>query len=179
MTWIETLLEPLLDRLALKLAAKVRAQLDGAIDAALDRADDRIDKAFEGLEERLLAVATKPIADLKEVLGPVVKLEGQALEAERLRSEWITVQRQALAEWLILKRQALEAAAKPVLEIQQQIEALGPELVEAAAKEAGMIPAADARAAITSAASSASTAAVDHLRSRLQPPRPWVERPDR
>lgn len=147
MKWLETLLEPLLDRLALKLAAKVRAQLDGAIDAALDRADDRIDKAFEGLEERLLGVASEAMEDvLKQVTGPIADFKG---------------------------------VVKPVLELQQQIEALGPERVQAAAEAAGMIPKAVAEAQITSAASLAGAAAVDRLRSRLQPPRPWVERPDR
>ena len=151
MNWIEGLLEPLLDRLALKLALKVRAQLDGAIDAALDRAEDRIDTAIEGLEERLLKVA----------LGP-------ALETEKLRAEWVTLQ-----------RQALETAGKPALALEQQIEAIGPERLQAAAEAAGMIPAKEVEGQIGFAAASARAAAVDHLRSRLTPPRPYKEIPDR
>lgn len=99
--WIKSLLDPLLDHLATKLALKVRAQLDGAIDAALDRAEDRIDTAFEGLEERLQAAATKPIADLK------VRLGGPVLELQR--------------------RYGVEATEKPALELQQQIEAISPD----------------------------------------------------
>ena len=161
MNWIEGLLEPLLDRLALKLALKVRAQLDGAIDAALDRAEDRIDTAIEGLEERLLAAATKPIKELKVALGP-------ALETEKLRAEWVTLQ-----------RQALETAGKPALALEQQIEAIGPERLQAAAEAAGMIPAKEVEGQIGFAAASARAAAVDHLRSRLTPPRPYKEIPDR
>jgi hypothetical protein len=152
MNWLDGLLEPLLDRLALKLALKVRAQLDGAIDAALDRAEDRIDTAFEGLEERLQAAATKPIADLK------VRLGGPVLE---------------------LRRYGVEATEKPALELQQQIGAISPERLQVAAEAAGMIPAKEMKAQIAFAASSASDAARDHLRSRLTPPRPWKEIPDR
>jgi hypothetical protein len=136
MNWLDGLLEPLLDRLALKLAIKVRAELDGAIDAALDRADDRIDTAFEGLDERLQAAATKRIADMKVTLGQAPQL-------------------------------------------QPQIEAIGPERLQVYAEAAGMIPAKEMNAQIAFAASSASDAARDHLRSRLTPPRPWKEIPDR
>lgn len=149
MHWIEALLEPLLDRLALRLALKIRAQLDDAIDAALDRVETRIDEALEGLEERLLAAATKPIADLKVTLGPVLQLQQQALDAERLRGE----------VW------------SKAAEIQQQA-------IEKAANRAGMIPAKEMKAQIGFAASSASAAAADQLRSRLTPPRPWKEIPD-
>jgi|694.fasta_scaffold69547_2 hypothetical protein len=149
MNWIEGLL----DHLATKLALKVRAQLDGAIDAALDRAEDRIDTAFEGLEERLHAAATKRIADLKVTLGPVLQLQQQI--------------------------EPLEAAVKPALALQQQIEAISPERLQAAAEAAGMIPAKEMKAQNAFAASSASDAARDHLRSRLTPPRPWKEIPDR
>jgi hypothetical protein len=135
MNWLDGLLEPLLDRLAQKLALKVRAQLDGAIDAAIDRADDRIDTAIEGLEERLLAAAAKPIEELKVALGPAFQL-------------------------------------------QQQIEAIGPERLQAAAEAVGVIPAKEVKAQIGFAAA-ASAAARDHLRSRLTPPRPWKEIPDR
>jgi hypothetical protein len=107
MNWLDRLLDPLLDRLVLKLANKVRPQLNGAIDAALDRAEDRIDTALEGLEERLLAAAAKPIADLKAELGPILDLQRHALEADRLRAQWVTLQ-----------RQALEAAVKPDLALQ-------------------------------------------------------------
>jgi hypothetical protein len=140
MNWIEGLLDPLLDHLATKLALKVRAQLDGAIDAALDRAEDRIATASEGLEERLQAAATKPIADLKVKLGPVLELQQQALATLAPGSRLLTNQE-----------------------------------VEEAAKAAGMTPAADMRAAITSAASSARAAAADRLRNRLN----WPKRPDR
>ena len=142
MSWLEGLLEPLLDRLALKLANKVRAQLNGAMDSALDRADERIDTAFEGLEERLLAEATKPIAELKEALAPVFTL--QQLQGD----VWSNA-----------------------AEIQQQA-------IEEAAKAAGMIPAKELEGQIGFAAASARAAAVDHLRSRLTPPRPWKETPD-
>jgi hypothetical protein len=148
--WLEGLLEPLLDRLALKLALKVRAQLDGAIDAALDRAEDRIDTAIEGLEERLLAAATKPIADLKVTLAPVITLQQQVVDAEKLRGE----------VW------------SKAAEVQQQA-------IEKAANRAGMITATEIKAQIGFAASSARAAAADHLRSRLTPPRPWKEIPDR
>jgi hypothetical protein len=138
MNWIEGLLDPLLDRLATELALKVRAQLDGAIDAALDRAEDRIATASEGLEERLQAAATKPIADLK--LGLVLQLQHQALATLAPGSRLLTNQE-----------------------------------VEEAAKAAGMTPAADMRAAITSAASSVRAAAADRLRNRLN----WPKRRDR
>ena len=143
MNWLEGLLEPLLDRLALKLANKVRAQLNGSMDSALDRAEERIDTAFEGLEERLLAAATKPIAELKAALTPVITL--QQLQGD---------------VW-----------AKAA-EIQQQA-------IEEAAKAAGMLPAKEVEGQIGFAAASARAAAVDHLRSRLTPPRPWKEIPDR
>jgi hypothetical protein len=143
MNWIDGLLEPLLDRLALKLANKVRAELDCAIDAALDRADDRIDTAIEGLEERLLAAAAKPIADLNA---------------------------------------AVAAAVKPDLALQQQLqaacEAVGTTPAEAA-KAAGMISEEEGRAQMNAAANAAMAVARDHLRSRLTPPRPWTEIPDR
>ncbi len=142
--WIKSLLDPLLDHLATKLALKVRAQLDGAIDAALDRAEDRIDTAFEGLEERLQAAATKPIAELKAALAPVITLQQQ------------------------LQGDVWSNAA----EIQQQA-------IEEAAKAAGMIPAKEMEGQIGFAVASARAAAVDHLRSRLTPPRPWKEIPDR
>jgi hypothetical protein len=155
MNWIESLLNPLLDRLALKLALKVRAQLDGAIDAALDRAEDRIDTAFKGLEERLQAAATKPIADLKAAVAPVITLQQQVVDAERLRAEvW--------SEAAKIQQQAMANIA-PAARFPTHQE------VEEAAKAAGMIPAADVKAAITSAASSASAAARDHLRIRLRP----------
>jgi hypothetical protein len=153
MNWLDGLLEPLLDRLALKLALKIRAQLDGAIDAALDQAENRIDTAFVGLEERLQAAATKPIADLKVTLG------GAVLELQR--------------------RYGVEATGKPALALQQQIEDISPERLQVAAEDAGMIPAKGMKAQIAFAASSASDAARDHLRSRLTPPRPWKEIPDR
>lgn len=70
----------------------------------------------------------------------------------------------------------LQRATGPALVLQQQIEALAPEQMQSAA---GMVPVADVKAAISSAAAGASAAAADHLRSRLQPPRPWLERPDR
>jgi hypothetical protein len=165
MNWLDRLLDPLLDRLVLKLANKVRPQLNGAIDAALDRAEDRIDTALEGLEERLLAVATKPIEDLKAALAPVITFQQQVVDAERLRAD---VWSQA-AE---IQQQAMTTLA-PGARFPTHQE------VEEAAKAAGMTPAADVRAAITSAASSASAAAADHLRSRLTPPRPWKEIPDR
>lgn len=193
MKWLETLLEPLLDRLALKLALKIRAQLDGAIDAALDRADDRIDKAFEGLEERLLAVAseamedvlkqvTGPIADMKEALAPVITVQQQVVDAEKYRAEvWSQAAR--------IQQEAMAAAVKPGLALQQQIEALGPERVQAAAKEAGMIPAAVASAQITAAAQAAIADGKEQLRMRpflvkdaatgLMRPRHIGERPDR
>jgi hypothetical protein len=142
MNWLKGLLEPLLDRLALKLANKVRAQLNGAIDSALDRAEERIDTAFEGLEERLLAAATKPIAELKAALAPVIAL--QQLQGD---------------VW------------SKAAEIQQQA-------IEEAAKAAGMIPAKELEGQIGFAVASARPAAVDHLRSRLTPPRPWKETPD-
>ena len=155
MNWLDELLEPLLDRLALKLALKVRAELDGAIDAALDRADDRIDTALEGLEERLLAAAAKPIEDLKARLGPVLDLQ---------------------------RRYGLEAAAKPGLALQQQLQAaaemVGTTTAEAA-KAAGMISAEEGRAQMNPAADAALAVARDHLRNRLTPPRPWTEIPDR
>jgi hypothetical protein len=153
MNWLDGLLDPLLDRLALKLALKVRAQLDGAIDAALDQAEDRIDTAFEGLDERLQAAATKRIADMKVTLGQAPQLQQQI--------------------------EALEAAGKPALALQPQIEAIGPERLQVAAEAAGMIPAKEMKAQIGFAASSARAAAADHLRSRLTPPRPWKEIPDR
>jgi len=143
MNWLEGLLEPLLDRLALKLANNVRAQLNGAMDSALDRADERIDTAFEGLDERLLAAATKPIAELKAALAPVITLQQQ------------------------LQGDVWSNAA----EIQQQA-------IEEAAKAAGMLPAKEVKGQIGFAAASARAAAVDHLRSRLTPPRPWKETPD-
>ena len=149
--WIKSLLDPLLDHLATKLALKVRAQLDGAIDAALDRADDRIDTALEGLEERLLAAAAKPIEELKVALGPALQLQ----------------------------QQALETAGKPALALQPQIDAIGPERLQVAAEAAGMILAKEMKAQTGFAASSARAAAADHLRSRLTPPRPWKEIPDR
>jgi hypothetical protein len=176
MNWLDELLEPLLDRLALKLAFKVRAQLDGAIEAALDRADDRIDTAFEGLEERLLAAATKPIEELKAAVAPVITLQQQVVDAERLRgevwSEAAKIQQQAIEA-------AMEAAVKPDLALQQQIDAIGPERLQAAAEAAGMIHAKEMKDQIGFAASSASAAARDYLRSRLTPPRPWKEIPDR
>jgi hypothetical protein len=170
MNWLESLLEPLLDRLALKLANKVRAQLNGAIDAALDRAEDRIDTAFEQLERRLLTVATKPIADLKAMWGPVLQLQQQALDAERLRGE---VWSQAAG----IQQQAMEAAA-----LQQQLqvvaEAVGVTPAEAA-KTAGMISAETGRKQMNEAADAARAFAKDQLRNRLTPPRPWKEIPDR
>ncbi len=176
MNWLDGLLEPLLDRIALKLANKVRAQLNGSMDSALDRAEERIDTAFEGLEERLLAAAskamedvlrqaTKPIADLKAAVAPVLQLQQQALEAEKLRSE-------AWAQAAQIQRQAMDAAVspgKPALELQQQIEALGPKQVQAAAKEAGMIPAEQASEGIAVAAQAARVGAEDQLRSRYVP----------
>lgn len=161
MNWLDELLEPLLDRLAQKLADKFRAELDGAIDAALDRADDRIDTALEGLEERLLAAAAKPIADLK--LGPpLVRLGGPVINLQR--------------------PYGLEAAEKPDQALQQQLqaacEAVGTTPAEAA-KAAGMISEEDCRAQINAEADAAMAVARDHLRSRLTPPRPWKEIPDR
>jgi len=114
------------------------------MDSALDRADERIDTAFEGLEERLLAAATKPIAELKAVLAPVITLQQQ------------------------LQGDVWSNAA----EIQQQA-------IEEAAKAAGMIPAKELEGQIGFAVASARAAAVDHLRSRLTPPQPWKETPDR
>jgi hypothetical protein len=157
MNWIknllEPLLEPLLDRLALKLSIQVRAQMDCAINAALDRADDRIDTDIKGLEERLQAAATKPIADLKVTLGPVLQLKQQL--------------------------EALEAAVKPALTLQQQIEAISPERLQAAAEVAGMISVTEMKAKLAFAASLAKAAALDQLRSCLTRPRPWTEIPDR
>ena len=154
MNWLDGLLEPLLDRLALKLAIKVRAELDCAIDAALDRADDRIDTALEGLEERLLAAAAKPIEGLKARLG------GPILDLQR--------------------RYGVEAAARPDQALQQQLQAAvemaGTTLAEAA-NAAGMISAEEGRAQINAAADAAMADARDHLRSRLTPPRPWVPKP--
>jgi len=161
MNWIEGLLEPLLDRLALRLAVKVRAQLDGAIEAALDRVEDRAEDVLDRLEERLLAAANKamegvlrqatgPIADLKVTLGPVLQLQQQALDAENLRGE----------VW------------SKAAEIQQQA-------IAEAANRAGMTPAKEVKAQIGFAADSARAAAADQLRSRLTPPRPWKEIPDR
>jgi hypothetical protein len=155
MNWLDELLEPLLDRLAQKLADKFRAELDGAIDAALDRADDRIDTALEGLEERLLAAAAKPIEGLKARLGPILDLQ---------------------------RRYGLEAAVKPDQALQQQLQAAaemaGTTLAEAA-NAAGMISAEEGRAQMNAAADAAMAVARDHLRSRLTPPRPLKETPDR
>ena len=138
MGWIESLLEPLLDRLALKLALKVRAQLDGAIDAAVDRAEDRIDTAVEGLEERLLAAASKAMEDvLRQVTAPIAELK---------------------------------AAVAPAIELQQH--------VQLSAEAAGMITAKESRE-MTAAAAAAAASAMDRLRTRLTPPRPWKETPDR
>ena len=146
-------LDELLDRLAQKLADKFRAELDGAIDAALDRADDRIDTALEGLEERLLAAAAKPIEGLKARLGPILDLQ---------------------------RRYGLEAAAKPDQALQHQLQAAaemsGTTLAEAA-NAAGMISAEERRAQMNAAADAAMAVARDHLRSRLTPPRPWVPKP--
>jgi hypothetical protein len=155
MNWLEGLLEPLMDRLALKLANKVRAQLNSGMDSALDRADERIDTAFQGLEERLLAAANKAMADvLQQALRPVADLQQQL---------------QVVAEAVgVTPLEAAKAAGGYVTD----------EQFRKAAQAAGMIPAADVRVAITSAASSARAAAVDHLRSRLTPPRPWKETPD-
>ena len=155
MNWLDELLEPLLDRLAQKLADKFRAELDGAIDAALDRADDRIDTALEGLEERLLAAAAKPIEGLKARLGPILDLQ---------------------------RRYGPPPAVKPDQALQQQLqaacEAVGTTPAEAA-KAAGMISAEEGRAKMNAAADAAMAVARDHLRSRLTPPRPWKEIPDR
>jgi len=189
MNWIKNLLVPLLDRLALKLALKICAQMDCAIDAALDRADDRIDTAIKGLEERLQAAATKPIADLKVTLGPVLNLQRQALEAEKLRADAFNPRRAGGGEikhgvgYLVGDKPDYlvgdKAAGKPNLALQQQIEAISPERLEAAAEATGMIPATEMKAHAAFAASLASAAARDHLRSRLTPPRPWKEMPDR
>jgi hypothetical protein len=149
MNWLDGLLEPLLDRLALKLANKVRAQLDGAIDAALDRADDRINTALGVLNARL-AAATKQISDLKAAVAPVITLQQQVVDAERLRGEvW--------SEAAKIQQQAMATIA-PAARFPTHQE------VEEARKAAGMIPAADVRAA--------SAAAADQLRSHLTPPRP-------
>jgi hypothetical protein len=161
MNWIDELLEPLLDRLALKLASKFRAELDGAIDAAMDRADDRIDTALEGLEQRLLAAAAKPIADLK--LGPpLLRLGGPILDLQR--------------------PYGLEAVANSDPALQQQLQAAA-EMVGTtpaeAAKAAGMISEEEGRAQMNAPADAAMAVARDHLRSRLTPPRPWKEIPDR
>ena len=179
MNWLDKLLEPLLDRLAQKLADKFRAELDGAIDAALDRADDRIDTALEGLEERLLAAAAKPIADLKAAVAPAITLQQQVVDAERLRvevwSEATKIQQQAM-------QAAVEAAVKSDQALQQQLqaacEAVGTTPAEAA-KAAGMISAEEGRAQMNAAADAAMAVARDHLSSRLTPPRPWKEIPDR
>ena len=156
MNWLDELLEPLLDRLAQKLADKFRAELDGAIDAALDRADDQIDTALEGLEKRLLAAAAKPIADLKARLG------GPILDLQR--------------------RYGVEAAARPDQALQQQLQAAAEKVGTTpaeAAKAAWMISAEEGRAQINAAADAALASAKDQLRSRLTPPRPWKEIPDR
>ena len=155
MNLINGLLDPVLDRLALKLANKFRAELDGAIDAALDRADDRIDTALEGLEMRLLAATAKPIEDLKARLGPVLDLQ---------------------------RRYGVEAAARPDQALQQQLQAaaeMAGTTPAEAAKAAGMISAEEGRAQMNAAADAAMALARDHLRSRLTPPRPWKEIPDR
>ena len=191
MNWIKNLLEPLLDRLALKLALKICAQMDCAIDAALDRADDRIDTAIKGLEERLQAAATKPIADLKVTLGPVLDLQRQALEAEKLRADAFNPRRAGGGEikhgvgYLVGDEPGYlvgdKAAGNPNLARQQQIEAISPERLEAAAEATGTIPATEVKAHAAFAASMASAAARDQLRSGLTPavPRPWKEIPDR
>lgn len=173
MNWIEGLLEPLLDRLALKLAAKVRGQLNGAIDAAIDRAEDRIDTAFEGLEERLLAAANKAMEDVfRQALGPIADLEERLVAAaEKAMADVVQKAMGSIAE--------VKGAVAPALALQQRIEAIGPEQLQAAAEAAGMVPAEAMKAQIGFAASTASAAAREELRSRLTPPRPWLERPDR
>lgn len=184
MNWLEGLLEPLLDRLAMKLAAKVRGQLNSAIDAALDRADDRIDKAFEGLEERLLAVATKPIADLKEALGPGIDLQRHLLEQKNLRAEWVTLQRQAL------EQQAPKPIADPKAAVTSPVRPFPTEQeVRAAAELAGLIPPEVATEQITTTAQAATADAMEQLRMKpflvkdaatgLMRPRHTGERPDR
>ena len=159
MNWINGLLDPVLDRLALKLANKFCAELDGAIDAAMDRADDRIDTALDRLEERLLAAAAKPIADLK--LGPpLVRLGGPILDLQRPYE--------------------LEAAAKPDQALQQQLQAaaeMAGTIPAEAAKAAGMISAEESRKQMNAALDEAMAPATDQLRSRLTPPRPWVPKP--
>jgi hypothetical protein len=181
MNWIDELL----DRLALKLAIKVRAELDGAIDAALDRADDRIDTALEGLETRLLAAAAKPIADLNAAVA-VITYPQQVVDVERFRgevcSEAAKIQQQAHVA-------AMEAAIKPDLALEPQLqsaaEMVGTTPAEAAkllrpmALAAGMISAEEGRAQMNAAADAAMAVARDHLLSRLTPPRPWKEIPDR
>jgi len=165
----EGLLEPLLDRLALKLASKVRAQLNGSMDSALDRAEERIDTAFEGLEERLLAAASKAMEEVfRQALGPIDELE------ERL----VAAAEKAIA--------GMKAALMPVINLQQlqgdvwsKAAEIQQQAIEEAAKAAGMIPAKEVEGQIGFAAASARAAAVDHLRSRLTPPRPWKEIPDR
>ena len=175
MNWLDKLLEPLLDRLVQKLALKVRAELDCAIDAALDRADDRIDTALERLEKRLLAAAAKPIADLNGRVASVITLQQQVVDPERLRGE-------VCSEAAKIQQQAMEAAAKPDLALQQQLQAacraVGTTPAEAA-KAAGMISAEEGKAQINAAADAVMASAKDHLRSRLTPPRPWKEIPDR
>jgi hypothetical protein len=184
MNWLDGLLDPLLNRLALKLALKVRVQLDGAIDAALDRADDRIDTALERLSERQLAAAAKPIADLKAELGPILDLQRHALEAERLRGDALNPRRAGGVEikYGIGYLLGAQPARMPDPALQQQLqsaaEMAGTTLAEAA-NAAGMISAEEGRAQMNAAADAAMAVARDHLRSRLTPPRPWKETPDR
>jgi hypothetical protein len=180
MNWLDGLLEPLLERLALKLALKVRSQMDCAIDAALDRADDRIDTAIKGLEDRLQAAATKPIADLKVRLGPVLDLQRQALEADKLRANAFNPRRAGGGEIKhgvgYLVGDTSWGPCAPCAR-----EAISPERLQVAAEAAEIIPATEMKAQAAFAASLASAAARDQLRSGLTPavPRPWKEIPDR
>ena len=70
----------------------------------------------------------------------------------------------------------LDLLLEPVLD---RMQALDQKRLQAAAKAAGMILAEEAREQRNAAADAAMASARDRLRSRLTPPRPYKEIPDR
>ena len=89
-------------------------------------------------------------------------MQQQALEADNLRALWVTTKSD------LALQQQLQAAAEMV----------GTTPAEAA-KAAGMISAKEGREQMNAAADAAMAVAKEHLRSRVTPPRPYKEMPDR
>lgn len=138
---------------------------------------NRLEALLEPLLDRLaVKLASKVRAQLNGAVDSALdRAEDRIEEAmERLEKRLLAAANKAMADVLqqALRPVAdLKAAVAPALRLQQQ--------VQEAAEAAGMIPTEEMKAGIQTAAASSMADAMDQLRNRLTPPRPWVERPDR